>query len=123
MSELGAELPRFKQLVRNPNLSDQVAEMILETIRSAKLRPGDRLPSERELADQLGVSRTVIREAVRSLAGKGVVDIRSGSGIRVAAVDSSSISEAMGHVVRSGHYDIDYRKIHAVRTMIEIEVA
>jgi DNA-binding FadR family transcriptional regulator len=109
--------------VRNPNLSDQVAEMILDTIRSAGLHSGDRLPSEREFADQLGVSRTVIREAIRSLAGKGIVEIRSGSGIRVASFDPSSVSEAMGHLIRSGEFDIDYEKVHAVRQMIEVEVA
>jgi len=59
---------------------------LLQTILSRRLRPGDRLPSERELAEQFGVSRTVVREAVRSLAGKGLIEVRSGSGIRVAAV-------------------------------------
>src|SRR3982751_260678 len=67
----------FEQVTREPRLSDKVAEMMLETILSRRLAVGDRLPSERELGEQFGVSRTVVREAVRALVTKGVIDVRS----------------------------------------------
>ena len=57
--------------------------MMRQTIVSRGLVPGTPLPSERELGEQFGVSRTVIREAVRALAAKGIVEVRSGSGLRV----------------------------------------
>jgi GntR family transcriptional regulator, transcriptional repressor for pyruvate dehydrogenase complex len=80
----------FCTIEREPRLSDKVADAILETILSHRLRPGDPLPSERELGRQFGVSRTVIREAIRALDARGMLEVRTGSGVRVTAVDSSS---------------------------------
>jgi len=85
----------FALVAREPRLSDKVAERMLETILSNRLNVGDRLPSERELGEQFGVSRTVVREAVRALVAKGVIEVRSGSGLRVAAVDAESVRETM----------------------------
>src|ERR687888_114407 len=56
----------FPRVTREPRLSDKVADLLLETIVARRLEPGERLPSERELGEQFGVSRTVVREAVRT---------------------------------------------------------
>jgi GntR family transcriptional repressor for pyruvate dehydrogenase complex len=112
----------FPRVEREPRLSDKVADLLLETIVARRLAPGERLPSERELGEQFGVSRTVIREAVRALAAKGVIDVRTGSGLRVAAVDSSNVSESMSLFLR-GSSTLDYPKVHEVRAMLEVEVA
>ncbi|MGV9770107.1 FadR/GntR family transcriptional regulator, partial [Microbacterium sp. NPDC003461] len=85
----------FTQLQREPSLASRVTESMLATIASGGFAPGDWLPSERELSDQFGVSRTVIREAVRGLEAKGVVEVRSGRGARVAHVSSSRVSESL----------------------------
>jgi GntR family transcriptional repressor for pyruvate dehydrogenase complex len=61
-------------------LYEQVVEQIEALIISGRLTPGDRLPAERELGERFGVSRTVIREAIRSLQEKGLVEIRPGVG-------------------------------------------
>jgi GntR family transcriptional repressor for pyruvate dehydrogenase complex len=111
----------FPRVTREPRLSDKVAELLLETILGPGLRPGDRLPSERELGEQFGVSRTVIREAVRALAAKGVIDVRTGSGLRVAAVDATAASESIGLYLRGS--SLDYGKVHEVRKLLEIEIA
>jgi GntR family transcriptional repressor for pyruvate dehydrogenase complex len=58
----------------------QVVERIVEPIRLGRLRYGDRLPSERALAQQLGVSRETVRKAVRTLVEAGVVEVTSGRG-------------------------------------------
>ena len=92
----------FEQVAREPRLSDKVADMMLATILSNRLQVGDRLPSERELGEQFGVSRTVVREAVRALVAKGVIEVRSGSGLRVAAVDAAAVSESMSLYLRGG---------------------
>jgi Transcriptional regulators len=113
---------RFRELERSDRLSDQVADGVLEAITSQGLRPGDPLPSERELAAQFGVSRTVIREAVRSLAGQGVVSVHVGRGLRVAAVEASTVSQTMNLFVL-GNETLDYRRVHEVRTMIEVQIA
>jgi GntR family transcriptional repressor for pyruvate dehydrogenase complex len=111
----------FEQIAREPRLSDKVADMMLKTILSRRLKPGDRLPSERELGEQFGVSRTVVREAVRALAAKGLIEVRSGSGLRVAAVDASAVSESMGLFLRGA--TLDYPKVHEVRTTLEVQMA
>lgn len=111
----------FEHIQREPRLSDKVANMMLETILSRKLQVGDRLPSERELGEQFGVSRTVIREAVRALVAKSVIEVRSGSGLRVAAVDAAAVSESMSLFLRSG--SLDFEKVHEVRALLEVHIA
>ncbi|MFN0156050.1 MAG: FadR/GntR family transcriptional regulator [Gaiella sp.] len=111
----------FEQIAREPRLSDKVADMMLETILSRRLQAGDRLPSERELGEQFGVSRTVIREAVRALVAKGMIEVRSGSGLRVAAVDAAAVSESMSLYLRGGA--LDFEKVHEVRALLEVHIA
>ncbi|MCZ2108762.1 MAG: FadR family transcriptional regulator [Dehalococcoidia bacterium] len=120
-STAGESAVVFDQVAREPRLSDKVAGMMLETILSEKLSVGDRLPSERELGEQFGVSRTVIREAVRALVAKGVIEVRSGSGLRVAAVEAAAVSEAMSLFIRSG--SVDFEKVHEVRAWLETHIA
>ncbi len=64
-------------------LADRVAAMLTEEIESGRLTAGDRLPTEVELVKQLGVSRTVIREAVSRLRNAGLVEPRQGRGVFV----------------------------------------
>jgi GntR family transcriptional repressor for pyruvate dehydrogenase complex len=62
-----------------------VVERMCEQIRTGALLPGDRLPPERQLARELGVSRTSVRQALQALAERGVVESRQGDGTYVAA--------------------------------------
>ncbi|GLV56530.1 GntR family transcriptional regulator [Dictyobacter sp. S3.2.2.5] len=62
---------------------ESIATRLVEFIQQAKLQPGDRLPTEQQLAEQLGVSRAVVREAVKMLTASGYVRTRRGSGIYV----------------------------------------
>lgn len=112
----------FSQVTRHPSLADKVAVLMLEKITSGPLRPGDSLPSERELGEQFGVSRTVIREAVRSLVAKGLIEVRTGSGIRVAPMDGSTVSESLAHFLRRSD-GLDYEKVHEIRTVLEVQMA
>jgi GntR family transcriptional repressor for pyruvate dehydrogenase complex len=66
-----------------PNLSVFLSEQILNLIRDRQLKPGDRLPSAKDLAAQFSVATPTIREALRRLQATGIVDIRHGSGIYV----------------------------------------
>ena len=68
----------------NTVLSEKVAEQVIQYIQENRLRCGDRLPNERELEANMGVSRSTIREAMRSLRSRGIVEIRQGSGTYVA---------------------------------------
>lgn len=66
--------------IKRENLSEQVVEHILAEIREEGLSPGDKLPSEKVLANKLGVSRTVMREALRKLDTAGILNVKQGSG-------------------------------------------
>lgn len=110
------------QVERSTRLSDKVADAMLETILGRGLRPGDPLPSERELGEQYGVSRTVIREAVRALTSRGVIDARAGRGLTVAKVAPETVSASM-QLYLHGQDQIPYAKIHEVRAGIEIQIA
>lgn len=68
----------------DPFLYERVYSYLLEEIRAERLRPGDRVPSEKELAEQFGVSRITSKRALQLLAGAGVVDRRRGKGSFVA---------------------------------------
>ncbi len=75
----------FTPVSSGARLSDQVAEQLAAEIRRGGLTPGDKLPTEAQLALQFGVSRTVVREAVSRLKSLGLVDSRQGSGVFVQA--------------------------------------
>jgi DNA-binding FadR family transcriptional regulator len=60
------------------------AEKIVEFISGTGLKPGDRLPTEQKFGEQLGMSRGIIREAIKSLAATGLVTVRKGAGLYVA---------------------------------------
>jgi GntR family transcriptional regulator, transcriptional repressor for pyruvate dehydrogenase complex len=95
-----------------------VADAILEEIQAQRLKPGDALPSERELGKQFGVSRTVIREAIRALDAKGLLEVRTGSGVRIVAVDSDTVRESMRHFVSA--VVPDYTSVAEVRVVLEV---
>jgi GntR family transcriptional regulator, transcriptional repressor for pyruvate dehydrogenase complex len=98
-----------------------VTQAIIDMIASRTLKPGDVLPPERELGRQFGVSRTVVREAVRALGAKGLLEVRTGSGVRVIAVDESTVRESMRHFVQGS--SVDYAKVDEVRRVLEVAAA
>ena len=72
-------------------LSEQAARNLIEYIEAGNLKPGDILPSESKLASSFGVSRPVIREALRSLAGNGLIEVINGKGAIIKPVDSDPL--------------------------------
>lgn len=70
----------MKSLNNKVNLSQQVAQRIMKMIQVGRLLPKNKIPSEKELSQEFGVSRTVIREALRSLSAIGAVEIMHGKG-------------------------------------------
>lgn len=77
-------LSEAMQPVQRTSLSDEIVEQIIDLISRGILRPGDRLPSEKELCLRFHVGRTTIREALRSLAVMGILDGRAGEGTFVS---------------------------------------
>ncbi len=83
------------QKVTPEKLSSTVTKQIEQLILRGILRPGERLPSERELAERLGVSRPSLREAVAELQNKGLLSARAGAGIFVADVLGNAFSDSL----------------------------
>jgi GntR family transcriptional repressor for pyruvate dehydrogenase complex len=90
--------PEFETVRRNKVYEDvarQIERLILK-----KLRPGDKLPSERELAENLGVSRSSIRDAIRSLELMGVVEPRQGAGTIVCEISTNSLANPLANALK-----------------------
>ncbi|MCP2315261.1 DNA-binding transcriptional regulator, FadR family [Nocardia amikacinitolerans] len=96
--------------VRRHPLAAQAAELLLARVRAGEWPLGHRLPSETTLAAQLGVGRSTLREAIRELAGKGVLDSRQGAGVFVTALD---VTEEWDAVLRRA----------AIASVIEARIA
>ena len=89
------------QKVQPEKLSSSVVRQIELLILRGILRPGERLPSERELSERLGVSRPSLRDAVAELQDKGLLTTRAGAGIFVADVLGSAFSPALTQLFAS----------------------
>ena len=85
----------FEKLGSRKLLSHTIEEQIERAIQDRKLAPGDRLPTELELCEEFGVSRTVMREALRGLSAKGLVSIEKGRGMFIKEVSASSVTNPM----------------------------
>ncbi|MGL4239299.1 FadR/GntR family transcriptional regulator [Tabrizicola sp.] len=83
------------QKVTSEKLSQSVVRQIEQLILRGILHPGERLPSERDMAEKLGVSRPSLRDAIAELAERGLLVSRAGSGIFVADVLGSAFSPAL----------------------------
>lgn len=79
---------------RGEKLADQVASLLEERILDGTLSPGEQLPIEGDLADEMQVSRTVIRDAVRALAARRLLDVRQGLGTIVTIPSPTAYAEA-----------------------------
>src|SRR5262245_33721079 len=113
----------FKAVPREATLANRVTGRIETLIVEGRLHPGQRLPSERELADQFGVSRTVVREAVRGLVAKGLLEVRPGSGTLIRSPSAHAVSQSMTLFLRAGQPHLDHAKVHEIRRVLEVEIA
>ena len=77
--------------IRTKRLYEEIVEQIKKLITDGKLKPGDKLLAERELAEQFQVSRASVREAIRTLEMLGVIDIRPGEGTFVRGTETDDI--------------------------------
>jgi len=103
-------------------LYEQVVEQLETLIVEGHLTPGDRLPPERELSDQFEVSRTVIREAVKSLQEKGLVEIRPGVGTFVHHGMDKILRQSLGRLTQINQ-QYGLANLLQVREILEPEIA
>ena len=76
-------MQKFDTIAKPQRLTDQIAQVLATRIRDGQFLPGERLPTEKDMAELFGVSRSVVREAVSMLKYDGLVETRQGSGVFV----------------------------------------
>lgn len=113
-------MPGDMTTLRRSPLYEEVAERLQDLIASERLEPGDRLPSERELARQLGVSRTSVRQALASLRSLGLVDVRHGDGAYLMRPAAEIVPTLTVEVL---HVEADHPMVWEAREAIEVHAA
>jgi len=102
------------EAIRRNKVYEEVAKQI-ERLILTKLQPGDKLPSERELAEMLGVSRSSIRDAIRSLELLGMVEPRQGAGTVVREISADSVVNPLATLLTRQRQSVtellDFRKM------------
>ncbi|HEY6766158.1 MAG TPA: FadR/GntR family transcriptional regulator [Candidatus Sulfotelmatobacter sp.] len=110
------------KLVRTSRLYEQIVEQIEESILKGALKPGDQLPAERDLAQRFGVSRTAVREAVKALREKGLVEAYSGRGTFITDGTSQAVRQSLDLVAKIGQPE-GSTHLAEVRGILEPEIA
>jgi GntR family transcriptional regulator, transcriptional repressor for pyruvate dehydrogenase complex len=118
-----ANSPPAFSLIRPTRASSDVIAQIRAAIFSGRFRPGDRLPTEREMAQQFGVSRVTVRDALRALETSGLIRVKVGGqgGPYVAEPDISLLSDSLGtHLQLRG---TTFRELAEARLALETTAA
>jgi GntR family transcriptional repressor for pyruvate dehydrogenase complex len=118
---LGTTLISKRDETDGRTLVQQAMDSITAYIRSAKLKAGDGLPGEKDFAQELGVSRPVIREAFGALAALRLIDVGNGRRARVGTFDGAAIAATLGHAVNTAQVTVP--QVWDVRRTLERRTA
>jgi GntR family transcriptional repressor for pyruvate dehydrogenase complex len=110
------------KIVRSSRLYEQIVQQVEESIQRGALKLGAQLPPERELAEQFGVSRTAVREAVKALREKGLVEAYPGRGTFITGGTSYSIRQSLDRMMKMGQAEGSVF-LAEVREILEPEIA
>jgi GntR family transcriptional regulator, transcriptional repressor for pyruvate dehydrogenase complex len=108
--------------VKTSRLFEQIVQQVEESILRGQLKPGDQLPAERDLAQRFGVSRTAVREAVKTLREKGLVEAYSGRGTFVTNGTSQGIRQSLDLMIRINKQE-GLANLAELRMVLEPEIA
>jgi GntR family transcriptional repressor for pyruvate dehydrogenase complex len=110
---------RLFEPVQPVRISDHIQKKIKDAILDGRLKSGDRLPTEKEMAEQFGVSVVTLREALRASEIFGLIEKRKGQGggIFVSQMDDESVKTSLGYYLTFQH--LSYHHLLEVRTIIE----
>lgn len=108
----------FQSVGSKDKLVDRVVANIQQLILDGQLQTGMRLPPERDFAERLGVSRTVLREAVRILVTKGLLETRHGVGTVVRQMSNDQFLEPLSLLLRN--YNLSVEQLYEVRSILEV---
>ncbi len=111
--------------IQRQSLADQAFAQLRDRILENRFRPGEHLPSERELADILGINRSSVREALKRLEQARLIDIRHGEGSIVLDFQKNAGLDLLAHLVAPGGNlnAVALRSIAEVRLLIAVEIS
>jgi DNA-binding FadR family transcriptional regulator len=115
-----AQVFDLRRSLTKKTTKDIISDKLTGLIVSGVMKVGDPLPSERELASALAVSRETIRGAIQTLAAKGIVEVSHGARTRVASTDAEGFTIGITSPSAINSYDID--SVHRTRARVECEV-
>jgi DNA-binding FadR family transcriptional regulator len=110
------------QTIQPSRLFEQMAGQIRERILHNDIQIGERLPNEHELAEQFGVSRTVVREAMKTLEKEGLVQVQPGRGTFVIYGTEQAIKDSLNNLIRF-EQSSDWSSLTEVREILEPAIA
>ena len=108
--------------VKTSRLFEQIVQQVEDSITSGQLKPGDQLPAERDLAQRFGVSRTAVREAVKTLREKGLVEAYSGRGTFITNGTSQAMRQSLDLMIRINQQE-GSAHLAELRQVLEPEIA
>src|SRR5215210_2130564 len=123
MTDLNSDIFKTIDPEHRGTTSEEVISQLREMIHRGDLRPGDRLPPERDLAKMLGVSRPTLRAGIRSLAAVGVLQSRQGAGTFVVQTDGQHILDSSPLRLMASLHGFTSAEMFEVRLSLEMAVA
>ena len=111
----------FNEPLERMPVGEMVARRILDMVKAGSLKPGDQLPTERDLAQSLNVSRPSVREAIRGLAILGVVRTVQGGGAYISDLDAEALLGPIQFFLSL--QDLNITELYDARSLIESDVA
>jgi GntR family transcriptional regulator, transcriptional repressor for pyruvate dehydrogenase complex len=114
-------MPVYLPIKPKDRLYQEIVDQIQQQILSGELKPGDQIPAERDLAERFGVSRTAVREAIKSLTEKGLIEVFVGRGTFVTNLSPDRVVESMTLLLRNERENI--ASLQEARELLEVATA
>lgn len=107
--------------INRPPVVNEIVEQLVGFILNEGLKPGDKLPTERELIERLGIGRTTLREAIKTLSAVGVLEVKRGSGTFVSDGNMSILVKPIAWGLLMSQDGIDH--VIEARGVLEVTLA
>src|SRR5574338_442321 len=120
-SRTQSQMPVYLPIKPKERLYQEIVDQIQQQILSGALKPGDQIPAERDLAERFGVSRTAVREAIKSLTEKGLIEVFVGRGTFVTNLSPDRVVESMTLLLRTEPHNV--ASLQEARELLEIPTA
>jgi GntR family transcriptional regulator, transcriptional repressor for pyruvate dehydrogenase complex len=114
-------MPVYLPIKPKERLYQEIVDQIQQQILSGALKPGDQIPAERDLAERFGVSRTAVREAIKSLTEKGLIEVFVGRGTFVTNLTTDRVVESITLLLRNEQHNVE--SLQEARALLEVATA